>query len=98
MDLYTQIITLCFSFLYGIFFGLTLHTSTKLIYHDSIFIRSIGTFLFVMFHVLFYFFFIQKINYGVIHIYSVLSLLIGYTFSYNVKKHLFSRFTFFHKR
>ena len=98
MDLYTQVTTLIFSFLYGMFFEFTLHFSSKFIYHNSIIIRALGTFLFVLFHVLFYFYFLQKINYGIVHIYSVICFIVGYIFSYNIKKHLFSRFTFFYKK
>lgn len=98
MDLYTQVTTLIFSFFYGMFFEFTLHFASKVIYHNLIVIRILGTFLFVLFHVLFYFYFLQKINYGIVHIYSVICFITGYVFFYNIRKHLFSRFTFFHKK
>lgn len=98
MDLHTQVITIFFSFLYGIFLEITLHISTKVIYHSSYFIKYIGTFMFVIFHVLLYFLILQMINYGIIHIYLIICLILGYAFSYNIKKHLTTRVTFFHKK
>lgn len=98
MSLSVQMLTLSFSFLYGVFFEVTFACSVKIIYHTSRIIQYVGTFLFVIFHVLFYFLILQKINYGIVHIYSVLCLVLGYIVTYNVQKHLLSRFTFFHKK
>ena len=98
MILSTQISTLFFSFLYGMFFEVTLACSVKIIYHTSHIVQYIGTFLFVIFHVLFYFMILQRINYGVVHIYSIFCLVLGYITIYNIQKHLLSRFTFFHKK
>lgn len=98
MDLSTQVITLFFSFLYGMFFELTLHGIGTLIYHKSKLICYVSTFLFIISHVILYFIVLQKINYGIVHIYSLISLTLGYIFMYVIKKYLFSRFTIFHKK
>lgn len=98
MNLDTQIITLVFSLLYGCFFCLTLSVSYKIIYNTSFIFKLIGTFIFVLFHVLLYFLVLQKINYGIVHIYSVLCLIVGYIITYNVQKHLVSMFTIFRKK
>jgi len=98
MDLSTQVITLFFSFLYGIFFELTLHGTGSLIYHKSKLICYVSTFLFIISHVILYFIILQKINYGIVHIYSIISFILGFMFMYITKKYLFSRFTLFHKK
>lgn len=98
MSLDTQIITLIFSFLYGIIFELTLSIVEKIIHHKSKIISYTSTFLFVIIHVIIYFIILQKINYGVVHIYSLLSLVLGYMSSAFIRKYLYSRFTIFHKK
>ena len=90
MDLNTQIISLLFSFLYGFVFYLTLHFSTKIIYSNNLFIKVTGTFLFIICHILFYFFILQKINNGIVHIYLILSLSFGYVTSCAIQNHLFT--------
>ena len=90
MDLNTQIISLLFSFLYGFIFYLTLHFSTKIIYSNNLFIKIFGTLSFVLCHILCYFFVLQKINNGIVHIYLILSLSFGYMTSCVIQEHLFT--------
>lgn len=78
MVLGVQIISLIVSFCYGFFFFLTLEFNAKLIYSDSLFIRVIISFLFVIFHTLLYFLILMKINFGYIHIYFFICILFGY--------------------
>lgn len=97
MNLQVQINTLIFSFLYGIFFEITFHVTTPVIYHKINSIRYLGTFIFIILHVISYFLILQKINHGVVHVYSIFCLIIGYIASYNLKKYILSRFTFTHR-
>lgn len=78
MILSVQIISLIISFCYGMFFFLTLEFFSKLIYADSLFVRIIISFLFVVFHTLLYFLILMKINFGYIHIYFFLCIFGGY--------------------
>ena len=87
MDLHTQIITLLFSFAYGIFFSLFTRVNYKIIYHDEKWIKLLGTFLVVMISTLLYFVLLLKINYGAFHPYCLLVLLVGFLLEHRIAKH-----------
>ena len=78
MVLKVQIISLVVSFCYGIFFYLLLELNSKFLYSSHIVVRIIVSFLFVMFHTLLYFLILMKINYGYIHFYFFLCIILGY--------------------
>lgn len=82
MNLQVQSITLFISFLYGIFFEVTLSLCSGALYHKHYVYRLISTFVFVMLHIMLYFLILQKVNYGIVHIYAVFSLIIGYIVGY----------------
>ena len=77
MILKVQILTLFYSFLYGIFFGSTLNINYKIIKNTSKLYIIIIHFLFVLFHILTYFFLLQKVNNGIFHPYALLALILG---------------------
>ena len=78
MVLSVQVISLLVSFLYGIFFYLTLELNFRFIYCSNLFIRIVISFLFVLFHSLLYFLILMRINNGYIHIYFLLCIILGY--------------------
>ena len=78
MILKVQIISLVVSFCYGIFFYLLLELNSRFLYSSHIVVRIIVSFLFVMFHTLLYFLILMKINYGYIHFYFFLCIILGY--------------------
>lgn len=80
MTLKVQIISLIVSFLYGIFFSFLLNINYKIIYNNNKFVKIIGTLLFVLFNSLLYFLILLKINNGIVHIYCILALIVGFTF------------------
>ena len=82
MILKIQLLSLLYSFFYGVLFFFLLEINHKLLYEGKIFYRMIITFLFVMFVSLLYFFGLIKINNGIIHIYFYLSLFTGYLLSF----------------
>lgn len=86
MSLQVQSMTLFASFLYGIFFEVTLYFCSKLIYNKNYVLKVIFTFVFVMVHIILYFLILERINYGIVHIYAVLSLLLGYIVGYYLNK------------
>lgn len=94
MNLKTQIVTLCFSFGYGIFFSLLFEWMKKWFYEKRKLIRYPITFLFVLFHVGCYFYILQKINHGIIHIYSIFMILFGFLLEEKIHK----RIAFHHKK
>lgn len=78
MTLKVQIISLIVSLLYGIFFSFLLNLNYKIIYNNKKIIQIISSFLFIIFNSLLYFYILLKINNGIVHIYLILSLIIGY--------------------
>ena len=78
MNIRLQIITLVVSFFYGIFFSFFLSLNYKFIYSDKKVVKTIVSFLVVIISVLLYFIILRKINYGVFHIYEILSLIVGF--------------------
>ena len=86
MNLKTQILVLAFSFAYGIFFSFLYEVTQKWIYEKRKLIRYPITFLFILFHVLCYFSILQKINHGIIHIYSFFMILLGFLLEEKVHK------------
>jgi hypothetical protein len=78
MVLKIQILSFVVSFCYGIFFYLMLEFCSKFLYSKYLLLRIISSFLFVLFHTVFYFFLLMKINYGYIHVYFFLCILVGY--------------------
>ena len=78
MVLKIQILSLLASFGYGVFFGFMLELNYKIIYNSKIVVRIFTSFLFILFHTLFYFLILMKINYGYVHIYFFICMFIGY--------------------
>ncbi len=78
MNLYIQIISLLFSFGFGIFFSCFVYFNRKIIYNDNVFIKLFGTFLVVLIGMLLYFIILRKINYGIFHPYLLLVMTFGY--------------------
>lgn len=78
MTLKVQIISLIVSFLYGIFFSILLKINYKIIYNEKKLIKIIGTFIFIIFNSLLYFLILMKINNGIVHIYLILVLSLGF--------------------
>ncbi len=78
MNLKIQIISLLFSFLFGIFFSLFLIINNKIIYNKFKIVRFFGSFLIVLVSVLLYFIFLQKINNSYFHPYLLLMIILGY--------------------
>lgn len=88
MPLSSQIITIIFSFIYGIIFYILLEINYKYIYYGNKIYRIIVNFLFVTCNTLLYFIILKKINYGIVHIYFLLCILTGYFLSNFVLKKL----------
>ena len=78
MNLKIQIITLIYSFIYGIIFSLLLNLNYKYIYQGKKIFRIILTFIFVLDNMLLYFLILKKINYGILHIYEFLAIIFGF--------------------
>lgn len=86
MNLKTQIAVLFFSFGYGIFFSFCYEIMKKWIYEKRKLIRYPVTMLFLFFHVVCYFFFLKKINEGILHLYSFFMILLGFLLEEKIHK------------
>lgn len=93
-----QIKTLLFSFLFGIFFSVFLNINYKLIYNNKKFYRIITSFIFVMINVIIYFIILRKINNGILHIYSIFMIILGFIFENIVKKYIIGIFVKYIKK
>ena len=84
MSLKLQIISLLFSFLYGIIFYILLRLNKKFLYGNKLSI--VVDMLFILNNVLIYFIILRYINNGIFHIYFLILLIIGFLLSYYVDK------------
>lgn len=78
MVLGVQVISLLVSFVYGIFFYLTLELNSKFIYFSNLLVKIIYSLLFIFFHTLLYFLILMYINNGYVHVYFLLCIILGY--------------------
>lgn len=78
MILSTQILSLIYSFFYGIFFFSMLEVNYKILYNGKFIYRIMISFLFVIFISLLYFIILLKINNGILHVYFFLVFFTGY--------------------
>jgi hypothetical protein len=78
MDYKVQLLSFLFSFLFGIFFYLTSLLNYKIIKKYNVVFRYLITITYILDISLLYILMMYKINYGVIHIYFVLTLFVGY--------------------
>ena len=78
MILSVQIKLLIFSFLYGVFLGIIMRFNYKLLYNSDYVLKILSTFLLVISSVLLYFVILLKINYGIVHYYSILLIILGF--------------------
>lgn len=98
MNLKIQVISLLFSFLFGVFLGILFKFNERFIYSSKKYEKIISTFLFVIINVLLYFIILKHINYGILHIYEILAIIVGTIAEYFVEKKLINKFERLHKK
>ena len=91
MILKIQIYSILYSFLYGIIFYILLEFNYKIIYESKLFIKIIYSLLFLLANTLLYFIILIKINNGIVHVYFLLSIILGYVLAYSIKVKLFKK-------
>ena len=91
MSLNIQIMSFFVSFIYGVLFEILLNFSSRILYSSKLFVKIIGSFLFSLFSSLLYFIILFKINYGVLHIYFFLCIILGYTLMCKVRAKFFCK-------
>lgn len=85
MNIKTQLITILISFLFGIFFSLQLSINYKFIYSNKKIYKIIFTFLIVLVNTLLYFILLKKFNNGILHVYGIICIIIGFIVEIFVK-------------
>lgn len=84
IDLKTQIFSIVFSFLYGVFFYIIVFLNSVILFNINKCVQICGTFLFMFDISLLYFLCIKIINNGVLHFYFFLCFLLGWWICYLV--------------
>ena len=80
IDLTLQFKLIIFSFIFGFMFSASLEGFNKIIKKYSTVIEIILSFIFIVFMTLVYFIGIQKIGNAIFHMYSILSIVVGFIF------------------
>ena len=73
-----QIKLLVFSFIFGFFFSLLIEIFNKKTKRCKKIVKGILSFFIVFFSTIIYFEGIEKIAYGIFHIYSILTIILGF--------------------
>ena len=87
-----QLISFGVSFLYGMLFFILLEINYRFLTFSSIVVKTILSFLFVLFNTLLYFVILLYINKGYVHIYFLLCMLVGYFFCKVLYKLIVNKF------
>lgn len=82
MELKLQIISLVFSFIYGIIFSICTNLNYRFLFSKNKVFKVIFTIIYIVDFSLLYFLLIKKINQGVIHEYFLLAIGFGYLISF----------------
>ena len=75
-----QIKLLVFSFIFGFFFSLLIEIFNKKTKKCKTVVKGMLSFLLVFLSTIIYFEGIEKIGYGIFHIYSILTIILGFVF------------------
>ena len=90
MELSVQIYSFVSSFLFGCCFYFLLDIFNKIVSKLKLVLKIIFSFIFIMLMASLYFIVLLFVNNGVVHIYFLLSILVGYIFVYKVVLFLFT--------
>ena len=80
MSLKIQIYSILYSFLFGIYFSYILKLFKKYIYNNNIIIKIVSNLVIVIINSFIYFIGINKINNGILHPYTFITLILGFYF------------------
>ena len=92
MNIELQIQSLVFSLVFGLFFSFVYNLFYKYLYKGVMFIRIIMNFIFIISLASLYFMFLSIINNGIIHLYFIIMLFIGFIMG-NIKTKKLRRYT-----
>lgn len=82
MKLELQLLTILYSFLFGMFYMLSYFFSYKILYHKNTYIKISSTIIFCFLLSYMYYLILEKINSGIMHPYGLLMIALGMITSY----------------
>lgn len=85
MNSYVQVISLLVSFIYGIVFYILSNFNKYIISNKNNIVKLLVTTVYVVDMVIIYIFIMYKINFGNIHPYFIISLILGFVLSIKCK-------------
>lgn len=83
MTLKIQIICFIFSFLYGVVISFLVNLNYDVLFNKKLVLKILADFFFFVDLALLYFIILRFINQGILHIYFLILLLVGFFSSYN---------------
>ncbi len=86
MNLEIQIKLLLFSIIFGAYLSFMIDINHKYLYYPKTVFKIIFTFIFVFTNTLLYFLILKKINEGIIHIYSIFCIILGFFIEHIIRK------------
>lgn len=86
MTLQLQLFSLTFSFFFGAFFSFLLKVNYRFIYNSSRLVQCFFTFGFVLLFTIIYFIGLEKINYGILHAYYFIMIILGVIAQHRIEK------------
>ena len=91
INLSMQLKSIVFSFLYGILISLLFNINYFLLFHRKKIVKIFFSTIFVISFCLVYFYLLEYINYGYIHLYLLISFLVGFLLFYFPFKNKFRK-------
>ena len=99
MLLETQIQSMIYSFVYGLFFSFLLNLNYRILFSSKKIIQILGNLFFIIDNVFLYFILLRYINNGMLHTYFLILLILGfYIGNFTTKKIRYKKwFSWFRK-
>lgn len=82
MNVKLQLISIIFSFLFGLLFSFFTNINYRFLFSKNTIFKLIFTFIYIIDSALFYFLMMKKINNGIIHIYFLIFIVVGFLFGF----------------
>lgn len=84
MNLYLQLLSLLFSFVYGVLFSVFVKLNYNLLFFSNKYIKIFSNFLFMLDVSFGYFLILKYINSGILHVYFLLLFIFGWYSGYSL--------------
>ncbi len=90
MNIYIQVISIFISFIFGVIFSILTNINYRYLFSRNRIFKIFFTVIYVLDGALFYFLIMKKINNGIIHVYFLLFVALGFIFGFtNLSKYVY---------